>query len=306
MGSGGVGAAFAPIAARRDFYEHIVFADIDERRAPRVVDRSGRRQVLRREGWTPPTPADVAAVAKANGVRRDPQRRGPAVRARASSAAHSTPAPPTWTWRCRSRHPHPGAAVRAGRARSSATRSSRWRTSGRTRGQLALVRVRRRAGLLRRRRAVRGRPLFSEVDEVGVRDGANLEIAGYAFAPTFSIWTTIEECLNPPVIWETRPRLVHDPAVQRARDVPVPGGDRRRRVRERRARGGAARSRAGSTATRVTFKYGLGDEFIGVLETLHKLGLDRTDPVSVRGVRGQPARRGGGGACPTRRSWARG
>ena len=27
--------------------------------------------------------------------------------------------------------------------------------------------------------------LFSQVDEVGVRDGANLEIAGYDFAPTF-------------------------------------------------------------------------------------------------------------------------
>ena len=44
--------------------------------------------------------------------------------------------------------------------------------------------------------------LFSEIDQLGVRDGANLEVAGYDFAPTFSIWTTIEECLNPPVIWE--------------------------------------------------------------------------------------------------------
>ena len=34
-------------------------------------------------------------------------------------------------------------------------------------------------------------------------------------------------------------------------------------------------------ARRVTFKYGLGSEFIGVLRTLHKLGLDRTDPVRV-------------------------
>jgi saccharopine dehydrogenase (NAD+, L-lysine-forming) len=33
VGSGGVGAAFAPIAARRDFYEQVVFADIDEGRA---------------------------------------------------------------------------------------------------------------------------------------------------------------------------------------------------------------------------------------------------------------------------------
>ena len=29
-------------------------------------------------------------------------------------------------------------------------------------------------------------------------------------------------------------------------------------------------------AKRVTFKYGLGEEFIDVLKTLHKLGLDRT------------------------------
>jgi hypothetical protein len=28
----------------------------------------------------------------------------------------------------------------------------------------------------------------------------------------------------------------------------------------------------------VTFKYGLGEEFIGVLKTIHKLGLDSTAP----------------------------
>jgi saccharopine dehydrogenase-like NADP-dependent oxidoreductase len=44
--------------------------------------------------------------------------------------------------------------------------------------------------------------LFDEIDEVGIRDGANLEVRGYEFAPNFSIWTTIEECLNPPAIWE--------------------------------------------------------------------------------------------------------
>ncbi len=39
---------------------------------------------------------------------------------------------------------------------------------------------------------------------------------------------------------------------------------------------------------RVTFKYGLGDEFIGVLKTLHKLGLDSTEPVAVRGAQVAP------------------
>src|SRR5262249_14593267 len=35
-------------------------------------------------------------------------------------------------------------------------------------------------------------------------------------------------------------------------------------------------------------KYGLGAEFIDVLRTLHKLRLDSTDPVNVRGVRVEP------------------
>jgi saccharopine dehydrogenase-like NADP-dependent oxidoreductase len=41
-------------------------------------------------------------------------------------------------------------------------------------------------------------------------------------------------------------------------------------------------------AQRVTFKYGLGDDFIGVLKTLHTLGLDRTDKVTVGGIQVSP------------------
>ncbi|MBK8616148.1 MAG: hypothetical protein IPN96_03345 [Anaerolineales bacterium] len=44
--------------------------------------------------------------------------------------------------------------------------------------------------------------LFDEIEELGIRDGANIAISGYEFAPNFSIWTTIEEFLNPPVIWQ--------------------------------------------------------------------------------------------------------
>jgi hypothetical protein len=49
--------------------------------------------------------------------------------------------------------------------------------------------------------------LFDTIDEIGVRDGANVEVRGHDFAPSFSVWTTIEECLNPPVIWQ-RVRMV--------------------------------------------------------------------------------------------------
>jgi saccharopine dehydrogenase (NAD+, L-lysine-forming) len=125
--------------------------------------------------------------------------------------------------------------------------------------------------------------LFETVDEVGVRDGANLEVEGYDFAPSFSIWTTIEECLNPPVIWErdrgwytTEP--FSDPEtftfpegigpvecvnVEHEEVLLIPRW---------------------IACERVTFKYGLGEEFIEVLRTLRKLGLDGAEPLRVRGM----------------------
>jgi len=129
--------------------------------------------------------------------------------------------------------------------------------------------------------------LFSEIDEIGVRDGADLVVEGYDFAPTFSIWTTIEECLNPPLIWEkergfyttepfSEPELFEFPEgigviecvnVEHEEVVLVPRA---------------------IDCRRVTFKYGLGAEFIDVLQTLHKLGLDSTEPVRVRGIEVTP------------------
>jgi saccharopine dehydrogenase (NAD+, L-lysine forming) len=129
--------------------------------------------------------------------------------------------------------------------------------------------------------------LFSEIEEAGVRDGANLVVEGYDFAPTFSIWTTIEECLNPPVVYEksrgwytTEPfsepevfdfpdgigpiecvNVEHEEVILIPRWVDV---------------------------GRVTFKYGLGQDFIDILQMLHKLGLDRTDKVRVKDVEVSP------------------
>ena len=120
-----------------------------------------------------------------------------------------------------------------------------------------------------------------------MRDGANLVVSGYDFAPAFSIWTTIEECLNPPVVWEKdrgwftlppfcEPEVFTFPEgigpvecvhVEHEEVLLIP-----RWVDCRRA----------------TFKYGLGDEFIEVLQTLHKLGLDKTDPVTVAGQQVSP------------------
>lgn len=127
--------------------------------------------------------------------------------------------------------------------------------------------------------------LFDEIDEIGIRDGANLTVDGYEFAPSFSIWTTIEECLNPPVVYEadrgwfttapfSEPEVFDFPEgigpvecvnVEHEEVLLVPRW---------------------IDARRVTFKYGLGEEFIQTLRTLHLLGLDRTDPVTVPSAAG--------------------
>lgn len=125
--------------------------------------------------------------------------------------------------------------------------------------------------------------LFDEIEEIGIRDGANIEVKGYEFAPNFSIWTTIEECLNPPVIWEadrewfttepfSEPEIFDFPEgigpvevvnVEHEEVLLVP-----RWVK----------------CKRVTFKYGLGTQFIDVLKTLKMLGLDNKEKIRVKDV----------------------
>jgi saccharopine dehydrogenase-like NADP-dependent oxidoreductase len=131
--------------------------------------------------------------------------------------------------------------------------------------------------------------LFASIDELGTRDGANLVVHDEAgreiFAPSFSIWTTIEECLNPPVIWEkdrgwyttepfSEPEVFDFPeGIGPVECVNVEHEEVLLMPRWLDAR-------------RVTFKYGLGAEFIGVLRTLNQLGLDSTEPVRVRSAAG--------------------
>jgi saccharopine dehydrogenase-like NADP-dependent oxidoreductase len=125
--------------------------------------------------------------------------------------------------------------------------------------------------------------LFSEIDEVGIRDGANLVVDGYDFAPSFSIWTTIEECLNDPIIWEKdRGWFTTEPfSESEVFDFPEGIGPVECVNVEHEE---VVLVPRWIDCKRVTFKYGLGDEFIGVLKTLHTLGLDSTDQVNVRGV----------------------
>ncbi|HSO13024.1 MAG TPA: saccharopine dehydrogenase C-terminal domain-containing protein [Anaerolineales bacterium] len=129
--------------------------------------------------------------------------------------------------------------------------------------------------------------LFDEIEEVGVRDGANLEIEGYEFAPNFSIWTTIEECLNPPVIWEKDKGWFTTEPFSEPEVFEFPEGIGRIEVVNVEHEEVLLMPRWIKTE-RVTFKYGLGDQFIGVLKTLKMLGLDNKEKINVKGVQVAP------------------
>ena len=129
--------------------------------------------------------------------------------------------------------------------------------------------------------------LFDEVEEMGIRDGANLTIEGYEFAPNFSIWTTIEECLNPPVIFEEGKGWFTTEPFSEPETFDFPEGIGPIEVVNVEHEEVLLVPRWVKTK-RMTFKYGLGDQFIGVLKTLHMLGLDNKEKINVKGVQVAP------------------
>ncbi len=285
IGAGGVGTAITRIAARRAFFAHMVVADYDLARAEAAVAAlgadAGRFSAARIDA------SDSAGVRAALAEHRcdvllnatDPRFVMPLFEAALAHGAHyldmamslSRPHPD---------RPYEECGVKLGDAQFE--QAAAWEEAGR----LALVGMGVEPGLSDVFARYAADELFDEIEEVGIRDGANLVVDGYDFAPSFSIWTTIEECLNPPVVYEegqgwyttppfSEPEVFDFPEgigpvecvnVEHEEVLLVP-----RWVKAR----------------RVTFKYGLGDEFIGVLQTLHKLGLDGTEPVTVNGSGGK-------------------
>jgi saccharopine dehydrogenase-like NADP-dependent oxidoreductase len=284
VGSGGVGAAFASIAARRDVFEQIVVADIDAARAARAAAKAQSAKVVSTKVDASDR-ADIVELARScradvivNAC--DPRLNPPIFDAAFEAGCHyldmamhmSVPHPTD---------PYNTPGVMLGDAQFAV--ADQWVE----RGQLALVGMGVEPGFSDVAARFASDHLFSHIDEIGVRDGSDLVIDGFAFAPTFSIWTTIEECLNPPIVYErdrgwftTEPfsepetfvfpegigplgcvNVEHEEVILMPRWLDV---------------------------GRVTFKYGLGDEFLDVLATLRKLGLDSTKPVNVRGVEVSP------------------
>ena len=284
VGAGGVGSSAALIAARRDFYDRIVVADYDRDRAESLVARIADERFVAAQVDASDAEA-VAALCRAHAITHVLNVVDPRFVMSIFEGAYLAGADYLDTAMSLShRHPdEPFSLTGVKLGDEQFERADAWKSSGR----LALVGVGVEPGLANVFARYASDHLFSEIDELGVRDGANLVVHGYDFAPSFSIWTTIEECLNPPVIWEkdkgwfttapfSEPEVFEFPeGIGPVECVNVEHEEVLLMPRF-------------LDAKRVTFKYGIGDEFIEVLKTLHKLGLDRTEPVTVRGVQVSP------------------
>lgn len=293
IGSGGVGDAAARIACERDFFEAWVVADYDLGRAQRTVDavsarRAGETRFVAAQVDAGSSEA-VAALAREHRAAHvfnavDPRFVMPIFEgARAAGADYLDMAMSL-------SHPHPDepyaqSGVKLGDHQFA--QADDWATAGR----LALVGIGVEPGLSDVFARYAADHLFSEIDELGTRDGANLVVrdddGNEIFAPSFSIWTTIEECLNPPVIFEKGRGWFTTPPFSEPEVFDFPEGIGPVECVNVEHEEVLLMPRW-VDAKRVTFKYGLGDEFIGVLKALHTLGLDSTTPVRVKGVEVSP------------------
>ncbi len=286
VGAGGVGTAAVAIAARRGFFEHIVVADYDPARVEHALAQVTGDPRFSGARVDASDVASVVALIREHGITHvlnavDPRFVMPIFDACYEAGVDYMDMAMSLS------RPHPDKPFELTGEKLGDRQfemASHWEAAGR----LAFVGMGVEPGLSDIFARYAQDELFSEIDEAGVRDGANLVVDGYDFAPGFSIWTTIEECLNPPVVWEEDRGWFTLPPFSEPEVFDFPGGigpvecvhveheevlliPRWVKVK------------------RVTFKYGLGNEFINVLEVLHKLGLDKTDPVTVKGVQGLAA-----------------
>jgi saccharopine dehydrogenase-like NADP-dependent oxidoreductase len=284
VGAGGVGSAAALIMARRGFLAQCVVADYDLARARRIVDRVADRRFSAAQ-VDASDPHAIADLCRTNHITHvlnlvDPRFVLSIFEGAFIAGAHYLDTAMSLS----SKHAdEPYAKVGIKLGDEQFVHAPSWENEGR----LALVGMGVEPGVVDVFARYAADHLFSSIDELGVRDASNLEIAGYDFAPTFSIWTVIEECLNPPIIWESDRGWFTTAPFSEPEVFDFPGGIGPVECVNVEHEEVVLMPRW-VEANRVTFKFGLGDEFIQVLEVLHKLGLDRTERVTVREVSVSP------------------
>ncbi len=291
IGAGGVGGAFTAIAARRDFYETVVVADYFPERAEKAAASDDRFTAAHVDASSAES---VTALCREHRITHvmnavDPVFTMPIFDGAHAAGAHYLDMAMSLS-KPHQTAPYERVGVKLGDEQFA--RAQAWEDAG----LLALVGIGVEPGLSDVFARYAADHLFSEIDELGTRDGADLVVrddeGNEIFAPSFSMWTTIEECLNPPVIWEKTREGVDGgwyttPPFSEPEVFEFPEGIGPVECVNVEHEEVLLMPRW-VDCERVTFKYGLGDEFITILKVLHALGLDSTEPIRVKGVEVAP------------------
>ena len=291
VGAGGVGGAFAAIAARRDFFE----PDRDRRL------RRGQGRAARPRPTTGSSAAQIDAsdagrgrepVPRARHHPRD-ERGRPASSTCRSSTGPSPPVRTTSTWRCRCRRPHPEAPYEKTGVKLGDEQFAQARRLG-GRGPAGAGRDRRRARAVRRVRAVRRRPPVQR--DRRARHPRRRQPRGHRRRRQRDLRAVVldvdhDRGVPQPAGGLAGRRVAHDGAVLRAGGLRLPRGHRAGRVRQRRARGGAPHAALGRLQA--------GDLQVRPRRRVHQHPQGAAHPRprphregAGQGRRGQPPRRG--------------
>jgi saccharopine dehydrogenase (NAD+, L-lysine forming) len=213
VGAGGVGTAFARIAARRPFAE-LVIADYDLGRAQRAAAARDGYQAVALDARDEQAAAGLLRQHRCDVLMNatDPRFVMPLFRAALQAGTHYLDMAMSLS------HPHPGDPYRETGVKlgdEQFAMAAEWERSG----MLALAGTGVEPGLSDVFARYAADELFGEIDELGVRDGASLEVAvpgsaqrlrlalGLRGAPARSAGRTAEAQVSARICWSSLPVL---------------------------------------------------------------------------------------------------
>ena len=288
VGTGGVGQSIAAIAKRRDpkgdWLEKMVMADYDEARAKAVAAKLNDPR-FPAEKVDAGKPDEVAALAKKHGVDIicnlcAPNFNPPLLQAALKAQTHYLDTAMTLS------EPHPTDPMhKCGKklGDDEYALSPEFEKIG----KYALAGFGVEPGMADYFARYAADHFFDEIEEIGIRDGANLEIPGAkGISFGFSVWTTIEECNNPAIVYENGEVHTIEPFAELEKfwlpegigEVEVGHVEHEEVIQ---IAHNAARLKG---VKKATFKYALGDEFMQAMEIFRSINIDKAEKIKVGDV----------------------
>ena len=292
VGTGGVGESMAAIAARRgatkEWLEKMVMADYDLAKAQAVNARLGDR--FPAEKVDASNPDEVAALAAKHGVDIicnlvAPEFNPMLLQAAIKAKTHYLDTAMTVS------EPHPEGKIGPTHVKLG-DKEFPLSPEFEKNGKLALAGFGVEPGMADYFARYAADHLFDEIDEIGIRDGSNLEIPGATgISFGFSIWTTIEECTQPAIIWEKDKGWYTVEPFAEKEMFYLPEGIGWVEIahvehEEVICLGRSEKLLKGNK--KATFKYALGDEFMEAMDIFKSVNIDKKTPIKVKGVEVAP------------------